>query len=272
MELTFKALAEPVRREMLDVLRDGPRTTGELCARFASLSRFQVMSHIRVLKQADLVSAESRGRERLNHLNAEPLRAAYEDWYRHYEVLWAGRLGRLKRLVETDRRSPAMDQRSVPPSDLTTLEIEQEVEIKAPPARVFRALTDDIGLWWGAPYLQNADAATDMILEARPGGLMKEVTRGGDGAVWGTVQEVRRDRLLVLEGRMGMRPAIFARTTFDLSDSDAKATRIAFSVRAVGSFTAEHQEIFGGGLGDLLGNRLKAYLEKGEESGVRARD
>lgn len=266
---TWRALSDPVRRDILDLLRRAPRTTTELCGAFGGLSRFKVMNHMAALKDAGLIRVEKRGRERINHLDPDPLRAVYDDWLREYEVFWAGRLGRLKRVVEAEQRKIEMDRQTVPHVTLCSLEIARTVDIDAPAAAVFTGLTDSIGEWWGKPYLQNEDAI-DIVLEARPGGLLAERTVGGDGAVWATVQEVRRDRLLVLEGRMNMRPAAFARTRFELEPLSPSATRLRFASRALGEFTARHHDMYGGGWGDLLGNRLKGFVERGDRVGIRA--
>lgn len=68
----FRALAHPVRRSLLEMLRDRPATSGELAERFA-MSRFGVMKHLAILEDAGLVVVARRGRERWNHLNAAPL-------------------------------------------------------------------------------------------------------------------------------------------------------------------------------------------------------
>src|SRR5436190_12125904 len=144
---TWKALADPVRREILDLLREEARTTGDICDAFPQLTRFGVLNHMAVLREAGLLRVEQRGRERVNHIEAEPLRAAYEDWIRNYEVLWAGRLGRLQRFVDRkEQRSPMPPP--LPIANLVTLNIEQTRDFKVAPAELFRALTLDIGEWW----------------------------------------------------------------------------------------------------------------------------
>ena len=69
----FKALAHHRRREILDLLKDGPRTTGALCEMFPGMDRCTVMQHLKVLEAADLLIVERRGRERWNHLNPLPI-------------------------------------------------------------------------------------------------------------------------------------------------------------------------------------------------------
>lgn len=267
-DLTWRVLGDRTRRTMVDRLNESACNTTELCESFAHLSRFQVMGHLSVLREAGLVTTEKRGRERRNTLNYKPLRDAYEDWFRKYDVEWAGRLGRLRRHVEKQEKEAAMDA-IVMPDALTTIEFEREIEVKATPSAVFKGLTDDIGEWFGAPYLQTGDAARDMVLDARPGGKWIEMTKAGDGAVWGEVQEIQRDKVLALEGRMGMRPAVFARIVFDLKARQGGCT-LTMKFNAVGHFTSDHEERFTGGLLDLFGIKLKAHAEGGELSGIRA--
>jgi DNA-binding transcriptional ArsR family regulator len=104
----WKALADPTRRRLLDHLRGGPETTGDLCSRFP-LSRFAVMKHLAILERAGLVLVERRGRERWNYLNAVPIQQIYDRWISGYAGFWAASLLRLKRRVEG--RGPARRRR-----------------------------------------------------------------------------------------------------------------------------------------------------------------
>ena len=83
-DLVFKALASPMRRRMLDVLKAGTRTTGELCSAFPSVDRTTVLQHLRVLERAQLVEGRSRGRERLLTLAPVPIKRIYDRWISEY--------------------------------------------------------------------------------------------------------------------------------------------------------------------------------------------
>ncbi|MBL9106014.1 MAG: helix-turn-helix transcriptional regulator [Myxococcales bacterium] len=97
----FKALADARRREILDLLKDAPRTTGELCDHFAdSLDRCTVMQHIGVLEKAELILVEREGRTRWNHLNAAPFREIHERWISPYAGAAVDLLMKLKRNLE----------------------------------------------------------------------------------------------------------------------------------------------------------------------------
>lgn len=89
----FNAIAEPRRREILDVLVDGERTVSELVARIP-VSQPQVSKHLKVLKEVGLVRSRADGRQRLYRLDALALKPIH-DWVKDYERLWNERLDRL---------------------------------------------------------------------------------------------------------------------------------------------------------------------------------
>ena len=102
LEPVWKALANPLRREMLDALSDGPLTTQELGELFPDHSRFAVMQHLRVLEQGDLVIYRRRGRQRFNYLNPVPIQQIYHRWVSRYQQPWAEALTSLKHQLESE--------------------------------------------------------------------------------------------------------------------------------------------------------------------------
>src|SRR5258708_8013287 len=87
---------------MLDILRDGPRTTTELVDAFPRLTRFGVMKHVDVLRKAGLVQTREAGRQRVNSLNSMPIRQIYERWVGPFQELWTGHLLGLKEAIEEE--------------------------------------------------------------------------------------------------------------------------------------------------------------------------
>jgi DNA-binding transcriptional ArsR family regulator len=102
LDQVWKALSDPTRRTILDVLRDRPRTTTEIVERFSQLSRFGVMKHLEVLRQTQLVSTRESGRQRVNSLNVVPIRQIYERWVGPFQELWSGELLGIKDMAETE--------------------------------------------------------------------------------------------------------------------------------------------------------------------------
>lgn len=78
-DATWKALADPTRRRILDLLHERPMTTSEIAREFA-LSRFAIMKHLSVLESAGLLIVARGGRVRYNRLNRGPLAQIYERW------------------------------------------------------------------------------------------------------------------------------------------------------------------------------------------------
>jgi DNA-binding transcriptional ArsR family regulator len=102
LDPVWKALSDPTRRAILDFLRDRPRTTTEIVEAFPHLSRFGVMKHVEVLRQAQLVSTRESGRQRVNSLNVVPIRQIYERWVGPFQELWSGELLGIKEMAETE--------------------------------------------------------------------------------------------------------------------------------------------------------------------------
>src|SRR5690606_23124757 len=154
----WKALASPWRRRILDALRAGPLTTGDVSDLLPELSRFAVMQHLDVLTDAGIVVVERRGRHRFNHINAAALRGFYERWVGRYADAAAGEMTALKRHLEEEH----MANESV-----RILRIENEMRFAAPPERVFAALTDpDQVLKW-FPYTYGEARTQRLVLEPR---------------------------------------------------------------------------------------------------------
>lgn len=99
-DVLFKALADPGRRKLLDLLhaRDG-RTLNELCEHM-DMTRQGVTQHLGQLEAANLVSTLRRGREKLHFLNPVPLQEIYERWIAKFEKPRLKALGNLKRKLE----------------------------------------------------------------------------------------------------------------------------------------------------------------------------
>ena len=101
-EAVFRALSSRWRRKILDLLAEGPRSTGEIAGELAQLSRYAVMQHLGVLERAGLVLTRKEGRRRLNHLNAVPIQQVYERWVEKLAREPAARATALKRYVESE--------------------------------------------------------------------------------------------------------------------------------------------------------------------------
>lgn len=93
---TFAALAEPNRFRIVELLRAGPRAVNDISDQLR-LNQPQASKHLRVLKEAGLVDAETQGQQRIYALRAEPLRQMH-DWLEEYRQIWEERFDQLDEL------------------------------------------------------------------------------------------------------------------------------------------------------------------------------
>ncbi len=94
----FDAIGNPIRRDLLALLRAGPKPVNVLAAHF-DRGRPAISEHLRVLREVGLVREEPRGRERYYHLDAAPLRDV-EAWLREYQTFWATKPTDLSTLLD----------------------------------------------------------------------------------------------------------------------------------------------------------------------------
>jgi DNA-binding transcriptional ArsR family regulator len=99
-ETTFHALADPTRRAVLDLLRQGAQPAGQIAGAFP-VSRPAISKHLRQLRRARLVVEHRRGRHRVYQLNAQPLKAV-DSWLERYRNFWQANLANLKAFVEEE--------------------------------------------------------------------------------------------------------------------------------------------------------------------------
>jgi len=100
LDHVWKALSDPTRRAILDLLRHGAKTTTEIVECFPNMTRFAVMKHIDALRTAGLINTREEGRRRVNSINVVPIRQIYERWVGPFAELWSSTLLRIKEDAE----------------------------------------------------------------------------------------------------------------------------------------------------------------------------
>ena len=265
----WRAVASPTRRRLIELLRDGPRTTGELCGAFRT-TRFATMKHLGVLARAGIVQVRRQGRERWNVLNPEPLRET--------EGRWPG-------LLPDERRAPAGTVPTLPvwgapraptgptaaaatstatlPATAPSARFSTEVFIDAPPWRVFDALTQNVAAWWGGRHLRSADA-TNVVLEPQPGGRLVEEWGHRQGALRAVVTAIKQDEHLELTGAL-VGPAT---GVLGIRLDRREGGTLLRGELSTGGTDAEQSNGAKRALDDLFKARLKAFVEEGARSGV----
>jgi uncharacterized protein YndB with AHSA1/START domain len=244
MDAVFKALGDPTRRRLLDMLfrRDG-QTLGELERRL-EMTRFGVMKHLRVLEQARLIVTKRRGREKLHFLNAIPIRQIHDRWLDKYSAPVAAMLTGLKKQIEED-----------------AMERVYEIYIKTTPERLWQAITDPA---LRAKYSFGVSVYSDWTPGSRYQARTTDITvMPGADIAEGENVEVDRPRRLV--------------QTFRAMWSDEVKnegySRVTWEIEPVGDscrLTVTHDQLRAGANSELYGgwpmvlSGLKTLLETGD--------
>ncbi|MFI6815093.1 metalloregulator ArsR/SmtB family transcription factor [Nonomuraea sp. NPDC050328] len=161
MDDALRAVADPTRRAILLLVRDGEVSAGEIAGRFPGMSRPAVSQHLRTLVAAGLVEMRRAGNRRFYRLRPEGL----ADAVSFVDGMWSAALGRLRQAAEQEAEQEA--EREEREGGVVT---EQRVRIQAQPETVWRFLVDPARLaaWWG-----------EAEVDARPGGDLRVAMEGG---------------------------------------------------------------------------------------------
>lgn len=233
----WKVFANPTRIKIIELLRENSQTTGALCERF-EISRFGVMQHLKVLEKVGVVSAERRGRYRWNHLN-------------------------LERLAELEAQLSDQDGQTTFSVPIQPLKNGQQIialtlEIAVSPSELFAALTQHIDKWW----TDTREAVYPTVtLEAHVGGRFYErFDEDGNGVLFATVDQLKRDEQLGLMGTMGNETAI-SLIRIRLQSTETRCTQLSLQHRFIGEVETAAYEAFQQSWHELLGVRLKLFSE-----------
>lgn len=253
LDRVFRALADPARRRILDLLKQRPGSTvGEICEDF-ELTRFAVMKHIRVLEDTNLISHVREGRSKHLYLNVIPLQLLNDRWLSDYSKLWAGKLTALKYELENTTMQSSPRQIYV-------------VYIRTTAQRLWQALIDP-GLT--RQYYLDMEIEAPAANRLRPGQPLNYIATGPDGVravgVEGEIIEVIPERKLVHS---------FAPLKVDPERTEAP-TRVTYEIEAQANDTVKLTVIHEGFTGEtpifraaaegwpIILSGLKSLLETG---------
>jgi DNA-binding transcriptional ArsR family regulator/uncharacterized protein YndB with AHSA1/START domain len=188
----LSALADPTRRTILEQLRFGEQAAGEL-GRGLPITQPAVSKHLRVLREAGLVSERRAGTRRLYAVDHAALREL-QAWL---EGFWSDALTAFKDAAETTYERDAMTATSLPA-------VQHGVDLRCSADHAFTVFTERIATWW--PLHQHSigaglegRTAVDCVIEPRVGGRIYEVLENGTQLDWGRVVTWQPGRLLELD-------------------------------------------------------------------------
>jgi DNA-binding transcriptional ArsR family regulator/uncharacterized protein YndB with AHSA1/START domain len=250
----FKALGHPIRRGILDYIKEGPKTTGFLNEQFKDVSRYAIMKHLTMLVEANLIIVRREGRHRLNYLNVIPLEYLSGRWVNKYQSTVASSLFNLKSSIERGKKEMSNTNWK------DSFEIEQEIVINDRIEKVFNSLTTDINSWWAYRLLGEN---SKLSLETKVGGQFIELVEQDKGALWGTVTFINAPYEIRLNGLLGMKGAVNSAYSFTLEEQGG-ATLLKLSHHAVGLIDPDWEEAHDKGWEELLNKFLRNYVELGK--------
>lgn len=256
-DAVWRALGDPTRRAILDRLRAGRASTGDVAEGFPGLSRFAVMKHLGVLESCGLVVTRKEGRTKWNYLNAVPLRRVYERWVSRYEDQWAGSLMGLQRLAQ----GPEGLEMPVGTIRVSACVVQTEIVVAASPGRVYDLFFDRAHDW----FYESEESRTTQrtIIERRIGGLffMETVREGGvkDQNVLGTITMLKPGRKIRMRGDCTVPSAFIANMTIAFEAVEG-GTRVSVEHRMAGEFDESLPAGFEEGWQDGL-QKLKVLAE-----------
>jgi uncharacterized protein YndB with AHSA1/START domain/DNA-binding transcriptional ArsR family regulator len=248
----FNAVAEPRRRQIVDVLAGGERPVNDIVT-LLGLAQPQVSKHLRVLREVGVVDVRDEGRQRLYRLNGHALKPIH-DWVKNYERSWSERFDQLDVVLEELKRKEMV---RVTSSGTATVSLPTDDQIlitrefDAPKHLVYKAWTTPelVKRWWHANRGEVASAQIDL----RVGGAWRYVSVTDDGyefAFHGEYREiVPNERIVSTEVFEGF-PEGEALNTLTLTEVDGRTTMTVL----VQHMSKEHRD---------------AHIDSGMEAGMQ---
>ncbi len=260
-ENIWKALADPTRRRLLDLVRESPKTTGELVEEFQVIGRCAVMKHLTVLEKARLIIPKKEGKYRWNYINAIPLQEVYERWVKKYEAQWATNLLQLKELAEYKSNIDQLTNELTMEKQATTINILLEIPIKAPINIVWDALIKDVGIWWRKDFYTSPKTKA-FIVEPKVGGRMYEDYGNDEGLLWANVIILDSPNTIEFKGHLSPAFGGPAMSFLKLSlKEDGKGTVLTLSDSVFGEVSENTKKELTSGWKLLYEESFKAYVE-----------
>lgn len=240
----WRALFHPTRRQIIRLLQEKSRTTGEL-SNFFDVTRFAVMKHLRVLEQADLIHIRREGRMRWNVLNEDRLREVPADYLEKWRSGGDNQ----------DEDDGGIDR------DTAVTEVEFSVTLPVSPDRVYQAFLQQINSWWPDRTLDHSR----LIMEPFVGGRFYETDDEGEGAgvLLGFVSCLRPSKEIRLFGPMdAVEEAVTSNIRIKLEEADGR-TQLYLTHRTAGEVDDSLMPLYEDEWKERLDQHLRTFVTEG---------
>lgn len=257
MDDVFTALANPVRRALLELLREQDGQTLGALERQTRLTRFGVMKHLKVLEDAHLVTTRKVGREKHHYLNPAPLQLVADRWISRYAAPHVAAMANLKSLLEGPSAMSAPMSSAVTASRPAPKHV-YELFIKATPEALWAVLTDDSK----TPLYEHFNLTTRT--DWRVGGS-RDYFMGERRVIAATLVEIDPPRRLVMTFAAQWAPDLAAdapsRVTWEIAQVGSDAVKLTLIHDDFDGETATFKAVVHGWPEGL--SRLKTLMETG---------
>ncbi len=250
-DTVWRALSSPHRRAILDELRNGPKTTGELCRTLSDLSRFAVMQHLQVLEASRLVLYRREGRKRMNFSNPTVIQEIYERWVSALGSGAASTALQFKRYAESKEKNDLNNFRDV--------QIETEIYVQASAQQCFDAMTKNYNDWFPHRFKPGSTVYSD----SHVGGTNGERFENGGGAIHATVLYVDAPHALTFGGAGAMLDGCNVFNTYKFVES-GEGTIVKRRMHLWGIVGEEHETMLRDGTRALFESAFKNFVELGK--------
>lgn len=240
----WRALFHPTRRQIVRLLKEKSRTTGEL-SNFFDVTRYAVMKHLRVLEQAELIHVRREGRLRWNVLNQERLQEIPSDYLDNI---------RSNQLAEVDEAALTQTEAGV-------VSLEYELTLPVPASVVYEAFLNHVNSWW--PGLR--EPGTKMILEPFVGGRFYEASNEpGAGVLLGFVTCLQPNEEIRILGPMDAENITATSTVHIRLQEEGDETDIHLTHRTVGEVQNSLVPTLASHWRQRLDAHLRAFVTNGK--------
>ncbi len=245
--MIWKALADPTRRTILNLLQNSPLTTGEISERIDDLSRYAVMKHLGILEDAELINTRREGKFRWNYLNATPIQKSYETW--------------LKQLIQISQQSDSSIGTDKKTIMTATFSITQSLPFE--PKRVWEVLTVETKSWWPRELLYYKKESL-LQLELEIGGRLFERSGPEDGFLWAHIIGFEKEKQLLLKGQLipALGGPAISFIKFELVKLAKNSSQLDLSCTLLGEFSEKTIQTQQQNWERLIKKNLSEYLAK----------
>lgn len=248
MNKIFKALSDPNRREILDIIKNSPGITVNEIAEHFDFTRFAVMKHLKILEEAELVVPRKSGKFKKLYINVMPIQTVYDRWISKYSAMWAQSLSSFKYKLEA--KEVQMSEENLQHIFITYIKTSRE--------KVWKALTSGE---LTRHYYYGSVLRSDLKVGSKIEYVIKDENGIINTPVVGEILEIEENKKLSHSFHFHGNSDPLSRVTFNLEDVD-NMVKLTLIHDKFESKTETYNSVSQGWPFILSG--LKTYLETGE--------